>query len=384
MSDRAGTWKTNIVGELSYLSFEPTPIPPDNPPLEHDTKMIDLLIKANKQLALLDGLSLRIPNTKPFISMCIRKEALLSSQIDGIQATLEDILNPLIEKSTNKNVTDVINYVRATEYAVVKLREMPLCNDLIKDCHAILMGRINSQDKNPGEFRQTQNWIGGQGSTLENALYIPPNLEDMKDAMYVLEHFINHEFIWTKHDALIQAALVHYQIEAIRPFLHGNGRIGRLLITLFLMERKVLANPVLYISYFLKKEYYEYQACMTEVRTKGDYEQWIKYFLIAIYESATDAIEMADKLVELHNRNTAVISRMKPKTNTVIRVLEYIESNPIVDIGKTAKDLNVSFNTASKAIMTLVKAKILVQTSKAFRGRTFLYKSYLDIFRSDA
>lgn len=382
MDNRAGVWKTNLSGESAYKSFNPTPIPPKSPPIELDKETIELLVNANKQLALLDGLSKRIPDVNLFISMYIRKEALMSSQIEGTQATLEDILDPLIEENTNQNVGDVINYVKATEFAVAKLRELPLCNRLLRDTHVILMEGVRGQEKNPGEFRRSQNWIGGQGSTLKNARYIPPNTVDMEAAMYLLEHFINNESLWTDLDVLIQAALIHYQFETIHPFLDGNGRIGRLLITLFLMERKVLATPVLYTSYFLKKNRIEYYDRMTEVRMKGNYEQWIKFFLLAINESAINAVETIDKLKALHDQNAARIRQLGRTPSTLMRLFEYLEGNPIIEIGTTANALHVSYNTVGNAVKVLVDAAILLQSSGGQRGRIFAYEKYLDILRS--
>ena len=233
-----------------------------------------------------------------FVSMYVRKEALMSSQIEGTQATLEDIFDPMIEKNTNRNVADVVNYIKATEYAVKRLNTLPLCNRLIKETHAILMEDVRGQEKSPGEFRRSQNWIGGQGSTLKNARYIPPNPEDMNSAMSDLEKYMNSE---DGLDFLIRAALIHYQFETIHPFLDGNGRVGRLLITLFLMEKKVLTTPALYISYFLKKNRVEYYDRMTEVRLKGNYEQWIRFFLLAINESAQDAIAAIDEITALQD-----------------------------------------------------------------------------------
>ncbi len=190
----------------------------------------------------------------------------MSSQIEGTQVTLEDVLDPLINENANRNVADVINYIKATEFAITRLNELPLCNRLIKEAHAVLMAGVRGQEKNPGEFRYSQNWIGGQGSILKNARFIPPAPEDMTIAMSGLEKYINDD---DGLDVLIRAALIHYQFETIHPFLDGNGRIGRLLITLHLMENDVLTTPTLYISYFLKKNCIEYYDCMSEVRRNG-------------------------------------------------------------------------------------------------------------------
>ena len=299
MNNRAGCLVTNLSGEMAYQSFRPNPLPPE-PPVEMSNELIAKLIDANRRLATLDGLSSRIPNMDLFVSMYVRKEALLSSQIEGTQCTLDDILNPFAEENTNLNVSDVVNYIRAEEYAINRLQTLPLCNRLIKETHAVLMEGVRGQEKNPGEFRYSQNWIGGQGSTLRNARYIPPNPEDMVDAMSDLEKYMNGE---DSLDPLIQAALIHYQFETTHPFLDGNGRVGRLLITLFLMEKKILSAPSLYISYFLKMNRVEYYDRMTQVRKTGDYEQWVLFFLQALSDSAEDAIQAIDRLTEIHNRN---------------------------------------------------------------------------------
>lgn len=279
MNNRAGHYKSNLSGEMTYKSFVPNPLPP-SPPIELTEDIIALLVKANSQLAVLESVATRIPNVELFVSMYVRKEALMSSQIEGTQATLEDVLDPMLDANTNRNVADVVNYIKATEFAINRLQALPLCNRLIKETHAVLMEGVRGQEKSPGEFRYSQNWIGGQGSTLKNARYIPPSPDDMLDAMSDLEKYINAD---DDLDALIRAALIHYQFETIHPFLDGNGRVGRLLITLFLMEKRVLSTPALYISYFLKKNRVEYYDRMTEVRTKGNYEQWVKFFLQAIW-----------------------------------------------------------------------------------------------------
>lgn len=218
MNNRAGYYKQNLSGEMAYKSFVPNPLPPV-PPIELSEDIVGLLVKANSQLAVLESIAARIPNVELFISMYVRKEALMSSQIEGTQATLEDILDPMLDTNTNRNIADVVNYIKATEFAITRLQTLPLCNRLIKETHAVLMKGVLGQEKNPGEFRCSQNWIGGQGSTLKNARYIPPSPDDMQNAMSDLEKYINTD---DDLDALIQAALIHYQFETIHPFLDGN------------------------------------------------------------------------------------------------------------------------------------------------------------------
>ena len=380
MENRAGYFKTNLSGDMAYQSFVPAPLPP-TPPVDLGSEGLNLLIQANRQLALLEGLAVRIPNMDLFVSMYVRKEALLSSQIEGTQCTLDDILNPFAEENTNLNVSDVVNYIRAEEYAINRLQTLPLCNRLIKETHAVLMEGVRGQEKNPGEFRYSQNWIGGQGSTLRNARYIPPNPEDMVDAMSDLEKYMNGE---DSLDPLIQAALIHYQFETTHPFLDGNGRVGRLLITLFLMEKKILSAPSLYISYFLKMNRVEYYDRMTQVRKTGDYEQWVLFFLQALSDSAEDAIQTIDRLTEIHNRNVQKFNSMTKRQQTnAINFLIYLEKNPIIDIQKTATALNLSYNTAAKNVASFVDNGILQQTEKSGRAKIYSYVDYLAVLRKD-
>ena len=380
MNNRAGCFITNLSGEMAYQSFRPNPLPPE-PPIEMSNEMIAKLVDANRKLATLDGLSSRIPNMDLFVSMYVRKEALLSSQIEGTQCTLDDILNPFAEENTNLNVSDVVNYIRAEEFAIDRLQTLPLCNRLIKETHAVLMEGVRGQEKNPGEFRYSQNWIGGQGSTLRNARYIPPNPEDMINAMSDLEKYMNGE---DSLDPLIQAALIHYQFETTHPFLDGNGRVGRLLITLFLMEKKILSTPSVYISYFLKMNRIEYYDRMTQVRKTGDYEQWILFFLQALSDSAEDAIQTIDRLTEIHNRNAQKFENMtKRQQANAMNFLIYLEKNPIIDIQKTAAALNLSYNTVAKSVALFVDNGILQQTEKSGRSKIYSYVDYLAVLRKD-
>ena len=380
MNNRAGAFVSNLTGEMAYQSFRPAPLPP-NPPIALSGELVAKLVDANKKLAALDGLSARIPNMDLFVSMYVRKEALLSSQIEGTQCTLDDILNPLIEENTNRNVSDVVNYIKATEFALNRLHSLPLCNRLIKETHAVLMEGVRGQEKSPGEFRYSQNWIGGQGSTIRNARYIPPNPEDMQTAMSDLEKYMNGD---DSLDPLIQAALIHYQFETTHPFLDGNGRVGRLLITLFLMEKGILSRPALYISYFLKMNRIEYYDRMTQVRKTGDYEQWVMFFLQALSDSAGDAIQTIDALTALHNQSVAKLGAFSKRQQTnLLKLFAYIETNPIIDIQKTAAALGLSYNTVSKMVMILVDEGILRQTDKAGKAKIYSYAEYLDILRKD-
>lgn len=379
MENRAGFYRKNLTGEMAYDSFIPSPLPPV-PPIALSSEELELLIKANSELTLLEGLAIRIPNINLFVSMYVRKEALLSSQIEGTQATLDDIFDPLLDNNINADVSDVINYIKATEFAVNRLKELPLCNRLVKEIHAVLLENVRGQEKNPGEFRRSQNCIGGQGSTLKNARYIPPNLEDMENAMSDLEKYINAD---DGTAPLVKAALLHYQFETIHPFLDGNGRVGRLLITLFLLEKKVLTVPALYISYFLKRNRLEYYDRMMEVRKNGDYEQWIKFFLQAFVESAEDAIATIDKLKALHEKSFAVLLTSIPKRQleNAGKLFTYLEANPIIDITKTAQQLDLAYNTTSRLVSAFVKLGLLRQSNTKNKNRVYAYEEYLQILR---
>ena len=377
--NRAGSYVSNLLGEASYRSFRPAPLPP-TPPLEFNTDTIQLLIDANCELAKLNSAAVMIPCTDLFVSMHVRKEALITSQIEGTQCTLDDILDPDVDANTNLDVSDVVNYVNAAQFAVQRLQTLPLCCRLLRETHEKLMAGVRGQDKNPGEFRQSQNWIGPAGRTLNDVRYIPPNVSDMTDAMSALEKYINND---QEYDALIRTALIHYQFETIHPFLDGNGRIGRLLILLYLMEKKLLDKPILYVSYFLKKNQIEYYDRMAEVRRSGNYEQWVHFFLEAVRTAAKDAAETIQRLVMMHDRNLSRLPPSKRTADHVRSLFDYVEQHPIIDIGKTAHALNISYNTAAAAVRKLVALDILQETTNASRNRIFAYHEYLDILRKD-
>ena len=376
---RAGIYVDNLNGEATYQSFKPNPLPPI-PEIEMDGEIVKLLVDANKQLVKLDTASQLISNADLFISMYVRKEALISSQIEGTQFTLEDVLDPELEANANLDVSDVINYVKATQYALKRLERLPLCCRLIREIHEVLMENVRGQDKTPGEFRHSQNWIGPANCSLKDARYIPPNVEDMQTAMSDLEKYINEN---VDYDPLIRAALIHYQFETIHPFLDGNGRIGRLLILLYLMEQRLIEKPVIYISYFLKKNQIEYYDRISEVRRTGNFEQWIRFFLEAVSKAASDSLEAIRQLSVLHDTNVEKLPKTTRSKDNLRAVFDYIEQYPIIDMKRTAKELEVSYNTVAAAVRKLVELGILQETTNAARNRVFAYEEYLAILRKD-
>ena len=377
--NRAGIYVDNLTGEATYQSFKPNPLPP-MPEIEMDEEIVKLLVDANKQLVKLDTASQLISNADLFISMYVRKEALISSQIEGTQCTLDDVLDPEVEANANLDVSDVINYVKATQYALKRLERLPLCCRLIREIHEVLMENVRGQDKTPGEFRHSQNWIGPANCSLKDARYIPPNVEDMQNAMSDLEKFINEN---VDYDPLIRVALIHYQFETIHPFLDGNGRIGRLLILLYLIEQGLLAKPVIYISYFMKKNQIEYYDRISEVRRSGNFEQWIRFFLEAVSKAASDSLETIRQLSALHDTNIEKLPKTTRRKDNLRAVFDYIEQYPIIDIKRTAKELDISYNTAATAVKRLVELGILQETTNAARNRVFAYEEYLGILRKD-
>ena len=378
---RSGSYKRHSIGvnngpsDDSYESFCPAPLPP-NPPLELSSRMVALLVKATGCIRELDVRVQLTPNVEPFIAMLALKEALMSSQIEGIAVTLEELLDPQREESTNPAVRAVVNNAAATEFALQELKHAPLSNSLLKATHAVLMHSVQGEPRNIGEFRTTQNWIGRRGSTPQNALYVPPAPDDMLRAMDDLERYIHGDVPDDGLDVLIRAALIHYQFETIHPFLDGNGRMGRLLITLFLIDQKVLSKPAIYISYFLKRNREEYYSRLMEVRT-----DWVQFFLQALIEAAENTIATIKVLVALRQQNQALIAQSGRAAARTQMIFDYLERHPIIEIGKTAEAVGLSYNTVASAVQWLVKQGILVPTTNFKRNRVFAYESYLGVLR---
>ena len=371
----AGVYKQNFSGELTYKYFLPSLLPVK---IELDDEMVVLLINASKELGRLDTTGEKIPSINLFLSMYVRKEALLSSQIEGTQASLDDVLDPNITKNQNQHLNEVINYIKAMNFGIEKLKNMPLCNRLLRNIHSELMLGLRGGDKYPGEFRKSQNWIGGLGSKLKNASYIPPAPHELSALLSNFEKYLNDESV--KY-SLIQIALLHYQFESIHPFLDGNGQVGRLLIVLFLLEKRLLSKPILYISYFLKLNRMEYYDRLSAVRQSGDYAQWVKFFLKALAQSAKDASASLNELSTLYEQNIAKIDALARNKN-IKKLFLYINKHPIIDISKSASELGLSHNTLLKAVNMLKELDILILGDES-RNKLYFYEKYLEILRRD-
>jgi Fic family protein len=360
-----------------YKAFVPEKLPPSQA-LRIEGALQNLLSQADMALARLDGMGYFLPNAELFIAMYVRKEALLSSQIEGTQASLEDIFEyESGDKPENINdVAEVINYIGALNYGMDRLKTLPMSLRLIKEIHGVLMQGTRGGNKAPGEFRKTQNWIGPPGSTLKDARYIPPPPQDVLKAMGDLEQYIHKG---RKLPVLIDCGLVHYQFESIHPFLDGNGRVGRLLITFYLYFREVLHRPLLYLSYYFKKNRQEYYDRLNMVRDKGDYEQWIAFFLKGIVETTDSAVETARKILEMQTKHREMLWKKKLSSPLAIGILEGLFQKPYVSVNDVAKEFSISFQAASHLVSQLTGAGILHEITGKKRDKRFIYAAYISI-----
>ncbi|MGE0003190.1 MAG: Fic family protein [Candidatus Izemoplasmatales bacterium] len=375
---RSGSYRQNHFGKISYLSFFPNPLPPF-PPIQIDDELNLLLMEAHLVIGRLDGISKLLPNQDLFLSLYVRKEALLSSQIEGTMATLEDIFDPHLLHAKKNDVEDVSNVVRAVHMANELRKSLPLSLRFFREIHGILLHNVRGFEKQPGNFRTTQNWIGPPGSIIKNAEFIPPNVGDMNEALSKLEEYIHTQDVTNR---FVKIALIHYQFETIHPFLDGNGRVGRMLIGLLMKEYHLLHEDTFYLSYYLKRNRQEYYDRLMEVRTKGLYEEWVRFFVKGIIETAYHALDTIDSLLDLHAQNEAKVAALDGKFRvTSMLLFEYIEHHPIFDISMASQELSKSFGAISKAVQYFETCGILKQIKGNERYRVYIYDAYLTILR---
>jgi Fic family protein len=358
-----------------YLAFVPAVLPP-NPPIVFDNEMIRLLSDADIALGRLSGIADVLPNPDLFVAMYVRKEAVLSSQIEGIQCTLDEVLEAEIDDGAvrTKEVGEVVNYVDAMNYGVARLETLPLSLRLICEIHARLMDGVRGEHKAPGEFRKTQNWIGSQGATLANAAFVPPPVPDMQGALSNFEKFLHDRH---SMPLAIQCAVAHLQFETIHPFLDGNGRIGRLLVPLMLHQRGALTKPLLYISHYLKSNRVEYYDRLMDVRKNGNWEGWVKFFLTGVAAVGHEAAETAKRIVQFRNEAQKVAADLGRHE---LSLVEHLFKHPIIDARAAEKLLQVSFVSANSAVLSLEKAGLIKETTGKKRGRIFRFEPYLKLF----
>ena len=376
---RAGRYISQPTG---YRAFIPNSLPPD-PPLLLDGELLALLSAADQSLGRLDGVGNRLPNLDMLVTMYVRKEAVLSSQIEGTQASLVDVLEYEANASSRQLPEDVLetyNYVKALNAGLARLDRLPLCNRLFREIHGILMQGVRGQEKTPGEFRTSQNWIGTPGSSLKTATYVPPPPYEMAPAMGGLELYLNSD---APTSILIKCGLAHGQFEMIHPFLDGNGRLGRLLITFLLCQQQVLTRPLLYLSAYFKRNQDEYYARLFAISNDGDWEGWLKYFLKGVSQVAGESAETAGRIMDMREEHQKlVIDRVRGRQNG-LTLLDSLFEMPVVTSASLRVRLGVSSVTANNLINDLVNVGILQEITQRPRNRIFVYQPYLDVLNRD-
>ena len=364
-----------------YRAFIPAPLPPD-PPVQVDGELSRLLSDADRCLGRLDGVASVLPNPDLFVAMYVRHEAVLSSQIEGTQSTLEDVLEfeadtPGAERP--KDIEEVVNYVRAMNYGLRRLDELPVCLRLLREIHAELLQGVRGSERTPGEFRRSQNWIGPQGCTLQTATFVPPPVHEMHQALDNLEKFLHGAESLPR---LIHCGLVHAQFETIHPFLDGNGRVGRLLITFLLCQQPILQRPLLYLSYYLKAHRAEYYDRLGAVRHDGNWEEWLKFFLRGVYEVSQSATNTARAILQLREQHRQATAKLSASGGTAARLLDYLFEQPIVSVRMVEKKLGCAYVTAGKLVDQFGELGLLKEITGQQRNRRYRYEPYLALFES--
>ena len=372
--NRSGIYVEQPAG---YKAFIPAALPP-SPPIKLAGNLQNLLSRADMSLARLDGTGYILPNVDLFIAMYVRKEALLSSQIEGTQASLENLFE-FESGETPENINDVeevVNYVKALNYGMERLESLPMSLRLIRGIHGVLMHGVRGGRKMPGEFRKSQNWIGPANCTLQDASFVPPPPNEADKAMGELEKYMHTK---SGMPVLIDCALIHYEFETIHPFLDGNGRLGRLLITFHLYWKGVLHRPLLYLSFFFKKHRQEYYDRLGMVRDKGDYEQWLTFFLKGVIETTDSAIETSKKILELQTSHRQLLWHKKVSSPLAVGILEKLYYKPYVSVNDVARDFDISFQAASNLVSQLEGIGILKEITGRKRDRRYIYAEYVRI-----
>ena len=364
-------------------AFIPPPLPPD-PRLIDLASLQTILSEANLAIGRLDGATSSLPDLKLFLYSYVRKEAVLSSQIEGMRSSLSELL--LYENAETPGVPlddaqEVSNYVAALNHGLKRMKEgFPLSLRLIREVHEVLLAKGCGSHAQPGQFRKSQNWIGG--SRPGNAVYVPPPPEYVADCMGQLETFIHQE--GSSLPLLIKAGLVHAQFESIHPFLDGNGRVGRLLISFMLCAKEVLHEPVLYLSLFFKKHRRLYYDMLNETRESGGWTAWLDFFLQGVRDTANQAARTAGGIDKLFSADKQKIEHLGRSAASALLIYRYAQANPLFSIRNAAREMKVSFPTASAAVDRMIEVEILRESSGKRRGRLFLYESYLDILNRDS
>ncbi|MBW7922264.1 MAG: Fic family protein [Rubellimicrobium sp.] len=377
MARQTGVWRKQIEG---YNAFIPFDLPP-SPPLEFDDEMRAMLSKADRALGRLDGSIEALPNPEHFVFMYVRKEAVLSSQIEGTQASLRDVLEVearLFDPQRPDDADEIINYVAAMNYGLQRLETIPLSLRLIREIHERLMRGVRGHHATPGEFRRSQNWISAVGATLQNASYVPPPPHELPRLLGALEHYLHDE---TSLPLLVQLGLIHAQFETIHPFLDGNGRMGRLLITFCLCERAALTKPVLYLSHFLKRHRARYYDLLQAIRIDGAWEPWLKFFLQGITEVAAEATETARRIVGMRETHRdMIVHELGRGAASGLKLLEWLYQRPMFTVADVTDLLKITSPAANVLTTKLLGLGLIRETTGHKRNRVFEYAPYTALF----
>jgi len=384
MERTTGSYRQCSVAGESYRAYLPAPLPPD-PPLVIDARLQEILDRANRALGRLDGVAAVLPDAALFLYFYVRKEALLSSQIEGTQSSLSDLLLFEGEQSTGipfDDVSEVSSYVAALDHGIKRIRQdgFPLSLRLMREMHAILLRQGRGAEKSPGEFRRSQNWIGG--SRPGNAHFVPPPPEEVMNCLGALEKFLHDDPLPTP--LLIKAAMAHVQFETIHPFLDGNGRMGRLLITLLLCDAGALSEPLLYLSLYFKTHRDAYYDWLQRVRETGDWEGWLEFFLSGVEETAEGAVSTAKRILGLFEADRARIAQGGKTIATDFRLHEYMQRKPIFTIAQVMRALAMSAPTIAAALVRLERLGLVAETTGKKRDRIYSYAPYLAILSEGA
>jgi Fic family protein len=370
---RSGNYRKTLQG---YRAFYPDALPPE-PEISFEGELGLLLSKADQALGAINTIASVLPNPELLVGMFIQKEALLSSQIEGTQSSLVDVLGVEEDQEPTVDVGEVVNYVNAMHYGLNRLGkdEFPMSLRLLRELHGVLMQQVRGGKSalTPGEFRTSQNWIGG--SNLQNARYVPPPVEEMKDALGKLEAYMHHD---DTLPVLVKCALIHYQFETIHPFNDGNGRLGRLLITFFLVWRNVLDEPMLYLSAYLKTHQQEYYDRLTQVRVDGNFEAWVRFFLEGVVTVSEQVINTTRRLQRLEREDTDRLIQSPAGLNGLL-LMRLLMRQPVVRVKDVQRELSISYNNANAVIARAGELGILEQTSSVRRNRKFMYREYVAI-----
>jgi Fic family protein len=378
-STRAGRYVKQRTG---YAAFIPAPLPPV-PPIALDGPLHALLSRADQAVGRLDGVIQTVPNPDFFVYMYVRREAVLSSQIEGTQSTLEDLLAVELEpqpawRDLPQDVEEVVRYVHAMNYGLARLGDLPLSLRLITEIHGQLLTGVRGSHRLPGEFRRSQNWIGPENATLDEATFVPPPVHEMNQALDNFERFLHEDEL----PALVHAGLAHAQFETIHPFLDGNGRVGRLLITFLLVFRGVLHRPLLYLSVYLKRHRAEYYDRLMAIRSSGDWESWLRFFLTGVAQTAEEATATARAILDLREKHRRLIQEKTSGVNG-LRLLDLLFERPLLHVNLVKDSLGIAFVTANKMVEQLEGLGILEEITGRKRGRIFSYTPYVALFRDE-